>query len=130
MKQSNVIRISKDAHDILRYNSYKENKRITDIIDDLVKDLPKPSLSDKISRMVAKKQVDKLLELIKIKIMSTLKYVKPTEEQLQEMESFRNKFELLFDELKARHASRGMSLCLTKFEESAMWLNKAITNND
>lgn len=62
--------------------------------------------------------------------MSTLQYTKPTDEQLVEMQSFRDKFEILFNELKTRPASRGMSLCLTKFEESAMWLNKAITNND
>ena len=62
--------------------------------------------------------------------MTTLQYVQPTEEQKLEMQSFRDKFEVLFTELKARPASRGMSLCLTKFEESAIWLNKAITNND
>ena len=62
--------------------------------------------------------------------MSTLQYVQPTEEQKKEMQDFRDKFETLFTELKARPSSRGMSLCLTKFEEAAMWLNKAITNND
>lgn len=62
--------------------------------------------------------------------MTTLQYVLPTEEQKAEMQSFRDKFEVLFLELKNRPASRGMSICLTKFEESAMWLNKAITNND
>ncbi len=62
--------------------------------------------------------------------MSTLQYVQPTEEQKAEMQSFRDKFEALFTELKDRPASRGMSLCLTKLEESAMWLNKAITAND
>ena len=62
--------------------------------------------------------------------MSTLQYVKPTDEQLAEMQMFRDKFEALFNELKSRPASRGMSLCLAKFEECAMWLNKAITKND
>lgn len=62
--------------------------------------------------------------------MSTLQYVKPNEEQLTQMQNFRDKFEVLFTELKSLPASRGMSLCLTKLEESAMWLNKAITNND
>ena len=62
--------------------------------------------------------------------MSTLQYVKPTDEQLAKMQEFRDKFDVLFTELKALPSSRGMSLCLTKFEESAMWLNKAITNND
>lgn len=62
--------------------------------------------------------------------MTTLQYVKPSEEQLAEMQAYRDKFEALFTELKTRPASRGMSLCLTKLEESAMWLNKAITKND
>lgn len=62
--------------------------------------------------------------------MSTLQYVKPTEEELVTMQLFRDKFENLFNELKELPPSRGMSLCLTKLEESAMWLNKAITNND
>ncbi len=62
--------------------------------------------------------------------MATLQYVKPTDEQLKVMTEFRGKFETLFNELKKLPASRGMSLCLTKFEESAMWLNKAITQND
>lgn len=62
--------------------------------------------------------------------MATLQYVKPTDEQLKVMQKFRDKFEALFNELKQLPPSRGMSLCLTKFEESAMWLNKAITKND
>lgn len=62
--------------------------------------------------------------------MSTLQYVQPTEAQLVEMQTYRDKFQALFEELKTRPASRGMSLCLTKLEESAMWLNKAITKND
>jgi hypothetical protein len=62
--------------------------------------------------------------------MSTFEYVKPNEAQLVEMEGFRKDFGVLYEKLKARPVSRGMSLCLTKLEESAMWLNKAITNND
>ncbi len=62
--------------------------------------------------------------------MSTLQYVKPTEEQLTVMQEFRDKYETLFNELKALQPSRGMSLAITKLEESAMWLNKAITKND
>jgi hypothetical protein len=62
--------------------------------------------------------------------MSTLQYVKPTEEQLAVMQEFRDKYETLFNELKALQPSRGMSLAITKLEESAMWLNKAITKND
>lgn len=46
------------------------------------------------------------------------------------MQKFRDKYQALYEELKQIPASRGMSLCLTKFEESAMWLNKAITKND
>lgn len=62
--------------------------------------------------------------------MATLQYVQPTDEQKEVMQSFRDKYETLFTELKALPGSRGMSLCLTKLEESAMWLNKAITKND
>jgi len=62
--------------------------------------------------------------------MATLHYVEPTDEQKATMQTFRNKYEALFNELKALPASRGMSLALTKLEESAMWLNKAITKND
>lgn len=62
--------------------------------------------------------------------MSTLQYVQPTDEQKETMQKFRDKYEALFNELKQLPASRGMSLCLTKLEESAMWLNKALTKND
>ncbi|MDZ4712436.1 MAG: hypothetical protein SGI89_08935 [bacterium] len=62
--------------------------------------------------------------------MATLQYVEPTEEQKSIMQTFRNKYEALFNELKSLPASRGMSLAVTKLEESAMWLNKAITKND
>lgn len=62
--------------------------------------------------------------------MSTLQYVQPTDEQKATMQAFRDKYEALFNELKELPGSRGMSLALTKLEESAMWLNKAITKND
>lgn len=62
--------------------------------------------------------------------MATLQYVKPTDEQLETMTKFRERFQALFNELGELPPSRGMSLCLTRFEESAMWLNKAITKND
>ncbi len=62
--------------------------------------------------------------------MSTLQYVQPTDEQKALMQEFRDKYEALFNELKALPASRGMSLALTNLEQSAMWLNKAITKND
>ena len=62
--------------------------------------------------------------------MSTLQYVQPTEEQKATMQVFRDKYEALFNDVKTLPASRGLSLALTKLEESAMWLNKAITKND
>ena len=61
--------------------------------------------------------------------MSTLQYVKPTEAQLAEMQKFRDMFETLFNEMKRLPENRGLKLALTKFEESAMWLNKSITEN-
>lgn len=61
--------------------------------------------------------------------MSTLQYVKPTDEQLAKMQEFRDKFEVLFNEMKELPPNRGLSVALTKFEESAMWLNKSLTNN-
>jgi uncharacterized protein YcfL len=46
------------------------------------------------------------------------------------MQVWRDKYEVLALELKALPASRGLSLALTKLEESSFWLNKAITQND
>lgn len=47
------------------------------------------------------------------------------------MQEFRDKYETLANELKTKiEASRGLSLAVTKLEESAFWLNKAITKND
>ena len=61
----------------------------------------------------------------------TMQYVQPTEEQKALMQEFRDKYEALADEIKAKiPASRGKSLAFTALEESAMWLNKAITKND
>jgi hypothetical protein len=62
--------------------------------------------------------------------MATLQYVQPTEEQKAVMQQFRDKYEALFVEVTALPKSRGTSLALTKLEESAMWLNKALTLND
>ena len=60
----------------------------------------------------------------------TFQYVKPTEEQLETMSKFRDKFEKLAEEIaEEAPSSRGTSLCLTKLEESAFWLNKGITHN-
>ncbi|MFA5695902.1 MAG: hypothetical protein WC917_00350 [Bacilli bacterium] len=61
--------------------------------------------------------------------MSTLQYVKPTDEQLEAMQGFRDLFEKLFNEMKSLPENRGLTIALQKFEESAMWLNKSITNN-
>lgn len=61
--------------------------------------------------------------------MSTFQYVQPTEEQKASMQNFRDKFEALATEIKGLPASRGLSLALTKLEESSFWLNKAITHN-
>lgn len=59
----------------------------------------------------------------------TMQYVAPTEEQKETMQVFRDKYEALYAEISALPSSRGVSLALTKLEESAMWLNKGITNN-
>ncbi len=60
----------------------------------------------------------------------SFQYIEPTEEQKATMQTFRDKYEALGKELKTLPASRGLSLALTKLEESAFWLNKAITKND
>lgn len=62
--------------------------------------------------------------------MPTLQYVSPTEEQKATMQVFRDKYEALYKEVEALPKSRGLSLALTNLEQSAMWLNKAITQND
>jgi hypothetical protein len=63
--------------------------------------------------------------------MPTLQYVQPTDEQKQTMQTFRDKMEILRQEISAIvPQSRGTALALTKLEESSMWLNKALTNND
>lgn len=62
--------------------------------------------------------------------MSAFQYKQPTEEQVQLMQKFRDMFESLHNEIKELNPSRGLSLSLTKLEESAMWLNKSITLND
>lgn len=59
-----------------------------------------------------------------------MQYVQPTEDQKAQMQIYRDKYEALLMDLKALPTSRGMSLAITKLEESAMWLNKALTNND
>ena len=62
--------------------------------------------------------------------MPTLQYVQPSDEQKELMQQFRDKYEALYKEVSGLEKSRGLSLALTKLEESAMWLNKSITKND
>ncbi len=58
-------------------------------------------------------------------------YVQPTEEQKKSMQEFRDKYEILSEQIKTMFPpSRGISLAITKLEESSFWLNKAITEND
>lgn len=61
--------------------------------------------------------------------MPTLEYVLPTDEQIVTMNKFRATMGALYKEIETLPDSRGKSLSLTKLEESAMWLNKAISNN-
>lgn len=61
----------------------------------------------------------------------SFQYIKPTDEQVTLMQEFRDTYETLVEELKSKvPASRGLSLAITKLEESAFWLNKGITHND
>lgn len=61
----------------------------------------------------------------------SFQYIAPTNEQKEKMQVFRDKFEALAQEISGTFPpSRGISLAVTKLEESAFWLNKAITNND
>lgn len=60
---------------------------------------------------------------------ATLQYVKPTEEQLATMQEYRDMYEALMNGVQKLPDNRGKSLAITKLEESAMWLNKSITNN-
>lgn len=63
--------------------------------------------------------------------MPTMQYVDPSGEQKELMQKFRDKYEVLYQELaELPLQSRCLSLAKTKLEESAMWLNKAITQND
>ena len=55
-------------------------------------------------------------------------YVQPTDEQVEKMQVFRDKFEALQKEIDVLiPSSRGKSSCFTKLEEASFWLNKAIT---
>lgn len=45
------------------------------------------------------------------------------------MQHYRDLYEALYKELEALPSNRGRSVAMTHLEESAMWLNKGITNN-
>lgn len=61
----------------------------------------------------------------------SFQFIPVSDEQKAVMQEFRDKYENLANELKEKvGASRGLSLAITKLEESAFWLNKAITKND
>lgn len=60
----------------------------------------------------------------------SFQYVQPTDEQKAVMQEFRDKYQALADELASLPASRGLSLAVTNLEQSAFWLNKALTKND
>lgn len=60
----------------------------------------------------------------------TLQYKQPTAEQIATMQIFRDKMEDLYRDMEILPKSRGLSIALTKLEESAMWLNKSISQND
>lgn len=61
----------------------------------------------------------------------SFQYIQPTEEQKELMQEFRDKYESLVAEMKDKvETCRGLSLAITKLEESSFWLNKGITKND
>ena len=60
----------------------------------------------------------------------SFQYIKPTTAQVETMQIFRDKYQALATELGELAPSRGLSLALTNLEQSAFWLNKAITKND
>lgn len=61
----------------------------------------------------------------------SFQFVEISPEQKELMQEFRDKYEALYNELTQKiEASRGLSLAKTKLEESAFWLNKAISKND
>lgn len=60
----------------------------------------------------------------------TFSFVEATQEQKELMNEFREKFQVLYDEIQEKVPnSRGKSTSLTNLEQASMWLNKGITNN-
>ena len=63
--------------------------------------------------------------------MGTFQYVQPTEEQKAQMQVFRDKYEALREDLNTINiVSPAMKNCFDRLKESAMWLNRAITDNE
>lgn len=62
--------------------------------------------------------------------MPTFQYVPVDEETKAVMQKYRDLYEALYNEIMPLVDRRGKALALTKLEESAFWLNKAITKND
>lgn len=61
---------------------------------------------------------------------NTFKYLKPSDAQLTKMNALREGFSELAQEIGANvQESRYRSLALTRLEEAAMWVNKAITRH-
>ena len=60
----------------------------------------------------------------------SFQFIPVSEDVKAQMQVFRDKYETLAKEIQALPSSRGISLAITKLEESAFWLNKAITQND
>lgn len=61
----------------------------------------------------------------------SFQFVPVDEETKALMQEFRDKYESLCIDIKAYVPSgRGQALAITNLEQSAMWLNKAITKND
>lgn len=54
MAKTTTIRIREEHHEILRLAAYKQNIKIVDIIDDLLKDMERPTIVDKVGRMLGK----------------------------------------------------------------------------
>lgn len=61
----------------------------------------------------------------------SFQYVPVTDETKALMQEFRDRFEKLSVDIDSKvSSSRGRSICQTKLEEAAFWLNKSITKND
>lgn len=61
----------------------------------------------------------------------SFQYIQPTDEQKAQMQEFRDKYQALSDDLnKINVVGPAMQNCFDRLKESAMWLNRALTNND